>query len=81
MGHKVTCSMSGVGSCADNARVDGFFGTLKRERVNRRHYRTRAEARADIIDCIESFYNPRNWDNIIGSEFGAIDEAEHGALG
>ena len=58
-GHNVTCSMSGVGSCADNALVEGFFGMLKRERVNRRHYRTRAEARADIFDYIESFYNPR----------------------
>ena len=51
--------MSGVGSCADNALVEGFFGMLKRERVNRRHYRTRAEARADIFDYIECFYNPR----------------------
>jgi putative transposase len=58
-GHNVTCSMSGVGSCADTALVEGFFGMLKRERVNRRHYRTRAEARADIFDYIESFYNPR----------------------
>ena len=51
--------MSGVGSCADNALVEGFFGMLKRERVNRRHYYTRAEARADIFDYIECFYNPR----------------------
>ncbi len=58
-GHKVTCSMNGVGSCADNALVEGFFGMLERERVNRRHYRTRAEARADIFDYIECFYNPR----------------------
>ncbi len=58
-GHKVTCSMSGIGSCADNALVEGFFGTLKRERVNRRQYRTRAEARADNFDFIESFYIPR----------------------
>ena len=58
-GHNVTCSMSGVGSCADNALVEGFFGMLKRERVNRHQYRTRAEARADIFDYIESFYNPR----------------------
>ncbi|TDJ45950.1 MAG: IS3 family transposase, partial [Gammaproteobacteria bacterium] len=36
-----------------------FFGMLKRERVNRRRYRTRAEARADIFDYIERFYNPR----------------------
>jgi putative transposase len=50
--------MSAVGSAADNAAVDGFFGLLKRERVNRRLYTTRAEARADIFDYIERFRNP-----------------------
>ena len=57
--HHITSSMSAVGSCADNASAEGFFGMLKRERVNRRHYFTRAEARADIFDYIERFYNPR----------------------
>jgi putative transposase len=58
-GHNLVCSMSGVGSCADNAAMEGFFGMLKRERVNRRKYRTRAEARADVFDYIERFHNPR----------------------
>ena len=58
-GHNLVCSMSAVGSCADNAAAESFFGMLKRERVNRRHYRTRAEARADIFDYIERFHNPR----------------------
>jgi putative transposase len=53
------CSMSAVGSCADNAAAESYFGVLKRERVNRRHYRTRAEARADIFDYIERCHNPR----------------------
>jgi putative transposase len=57
--HQVTCSMSAVGSCADNAAAESFFGVLKRERVNRTHYRTRAEARADIFDYIERCHNPR----------------------
>ena len=48
-----------VGSCADNALAEGFFGMLKRERVSRRRYFTRAEARSDIFDYIERFYNPR----------------------
>ena len=48
-----------VGSYADNAAAEGFFGMLKRERVNRRRYLTQAEARADIFDYIERFYNPR----------------------
>ena len=57
-GHNTTCSMSAVGSCADNASAEGFFGQLKRERVNRRRYETRAEARSDVFDYIERFYNP-----------------------
>ena len=56
--HGLTCSMSAVGSCADNAAVEGFFGQLKRERVNRRHYLTHQQARSDIFDYIERFYNP-----------------------
>jgi putative transposase len=51
--------MSAVGSCADNAAAESFFGVLKRERVNRQHYRTRVEARADIFDYIERCHNPR----------------------
>ena len=57
--HQVICSMSAVGSCADNAAAESFFGVLKRERVNRQHDRTRAEARADIFDHIERCHNPR----------------------
>ncbi len=59
VGHNLTCSMSAAGSCADNAAAESFFGMLKRERVNRRQYRTRAEARADVFDYIERFHNPR----------------------
>jgi putative transposase len=51
--------MSAVETCADNAAAESFFGMLKRERVNRRHYQTHAEARADIFDYIECFHNPR----------------------
>jgi putative transposase len=55
--HGVVSSMSGVGSCFDNAVAESFFGLLKRERVNRRQYATRAAARADVFDYIERFYN------------------------
>ncbi|MCA9498062.1 MAG: IS3 family transposase, partial [Nitrospira sp.] len=48
---------SGVGNCYGNAVAESFFGLLKRERVHRRRYRTRAEARSDIFDYIERFYN------------------------
>jgi putative transposase len=55
--HGLVSSMSGVGSCYDNAVAESFFGLLKRERVNRRRYQTRVEARADVFDYIERFYN------------------------
>lgn len=57
--NNLVCSMSEVGSCADNASAESFFGQLKRERINRRVYLSRAEARADVFDYIERFYNPR----------------------
>ena len=53
----ITCSMSGAGNCYDNAVAESFFALLKRERVHRQHYRTRAEATADIFQYIEIFYN------------------------
>lgn len=55
--HHIVSSMSDVGSCYDNAVAESFFALLKRERVNRCRYRTRAEARSDIFDYIERFYN------------------------
>ncbi len=57
--HGIVSSMSAVGSCYDNAVAESFFGLLKRERVNRRRYRTRSEARTDVFDYIERFYNRR----------------------
>ncbi len=57
--HNIISSMSEVGHCGDNAPAEGFFGMLKRERTNRRRYRTLADARADVFDYIERFHNPR----------------------
>jgi putative transposase len=57
--HHITLSMSAVGHCGDNAPAEGFFGMLKRERINRRRYRTVADAQADVFDYIERFHNPR----------------------
>ena len=51
-------SMSAVGHCGDNAACEGFFGMLKRERTNRKIYRTMDIAKADIFDYIERFHNP-----------------------
>jgi putative transposase len=55
--HGIACSMSGKGDCLDNAVAERFLGSLKRERTSKRYYRTRQEARDDIIDYIEMFSN------------------------
>ena len=57
--HGIECSMSARGHCYDNAPVESFFALLKRERIRRRTYATREEAKADVFDYIEVFYNRR----------------------
>jgi putative transposase len=64
--HGVTCSMSRRGDCWDNSAMESFFSTLKIERTNRHRYRTRDEARADVFDFIERFYNPLRRHSTIG---------------
>ena len=63
----ITCSLSDKGSCYDNAVVESFFATLKRERIKRRKYRTRDAARADIFDYIERFYNRERRHGYVGN--------------
>ena len=55
--HNLEASMSRRGNCHDNAVAESFFSLLKTERIKRRIYKTREEARADIFDYIEGFYN------------------------
>lgn len=52
-------SMSRKGKCYDNACVESFFSTLKNELVHDRRYLTRDEARRDVFEYIETFYNPK----------------------
>jgi len=65
--YAIRCSMSGAGSCYDNAAVESFFATLKRERTRRRNYRTRDDARADVFDYIERFYNRQRRHGYVGN--------------
>ena len=64
--HGIECSMSRLGECHDNAVMESFFSRMKDERVSRRRYRTRDEARADIFDYIERFYNPKRRHSTLG---------------
>ena len=56
----MTASMSRRGNCYDNAPMESFWGTLKNELVHHRRYDTRQQARREISEYIEIFYN-RQW--------------------
>lgn len=57
--HNLEHSMSRRGNCHDNAVAESFFNLLKRERIRRKTYKTREDARSDVFDYIEMFYNPK----------------------
>lgn len=57
--HGLEGSMSRRGNCHDNAVAESFFQLLKRERIRKKIYSTRDDARSDIFDYIELFYNSR----------------------
>lgn len=59
-------SMSRKGNCWDNAVVERFFRSLKCERTNDLRYGTREEAKMDVIDYIEMFYNSRRYHSYLG---------------
>ncbi len=56
----------GAGNVWDNAAMESFFSSLKTERVARKTYRTRDEAKADVFDYIERFYNLKRCHSTIG---------------
>ncbi len=64
--HNLVPSMSRRGNCHDNAVAESFFHTLKTERIKRKIYRNREEARNDVFDFIELFYNPRRRHSHLG---------------
>ncbi len=65
-GNGMTSSMSRKGDCWDNSVAESFFGTLKTERVFDSRYADREEARRDIVDYIEMFYNSRRRHSCLG---------------
>jgi len=62
----IACSMSRRGDCWDNAAMESFFSSLKTERTNRRNYASRDDARADMLDYFERFYNPHRRHSKLG---------------
>ena len=58
--------MSRSGNVWDNAAIESFFSLLKTERTASKTYRTRDQAKADVFDYIERFYNPRRRHSTLG---------------
>jgi len=78
--HKIIASMSRTGNVYDNAPMESFFASLKKERVHFRNYRTRDEARADIFEYIEVFYNRQRLHSALQYQSPAEFEARQNAL-
>jgi putative transposase len=62
----ITCSMSRAGEVWDNSAMESFFSSLKTERTATKVYRTRGQARSDVFDYIECFYNPTRRHSTLG---------------
>jgi putative transposase len=65
-GNGITCSMSRRGNCYDNAVMESFFGTLKRELIHHESYATRQQATCSIFEYIEVFYNRQRKHSSLG---------------
>ena len=64
--HNITCSMSRKANCWDNAMMESFFATLKKELIHHESYPTRESARQSVFEYIELFYNPRRRHSALG---------------
>ena len=62
----ITCSMSRKGNCWDNAMMESFFATLKKELIHHECYATREDARQSVFEYIELFYNPHRRHSALG---------------
>jgi transposase InsO family protein len=66
--NKIICSMSRKGNCYDNAAMESFFATLKQELVYRQQYKNRVEAKQNIFEYIQVWYNRQRMHSSLGYE-------------
>jgi putative transposase len=64
--HGIKRSMSRRGNCLDNAPMESFFASLKKEHVHHARFRSRAEARAAVFEYVEVFYNRQRLHSALG---------------
>jgi putative transposase len=75
----IACSMSRAGEVWDNSAMESFFSSLKTERTARKVYRSREQARSDVFDYIERFYNPTRRHSTLGYVSPILFEQARGA--
>jgi len=75
--HGALSSMGRTGVCYDNAAMESFWSTLKTELVGRRVFDSLAQARAEIFDYIEAFYNTRRLHSALGYQSPAVYETQY----
>jgi putative transposase len=75
--HGITCSMSRRADCWDNAPMESFFASLKKELVHDADFTTRTEARTAIVEYIEVFYNQQRRHSSLGYVSPAEYERKH----
>ena len=73
-------SMSRRGNCHDNAVAESFFANLKKEKIRRKKYQTREDARRAIFEYIELFYNPKRRHTHNNRVAPTIYEQQHSML-
>jgi putative transposase len=76
----IEISMGSVGDCYDNAASEAFHATIKKERIYRQSWPTRAEARAAVFEYIEAWYNPRRRHSTLGYLSPVEFEQHHARL-
>ena len=64
--HNLILSKSRSGNCLDNAVIESFYSTLKKEKIKGKVYKTRNQAKLDIFEYIETFYNNKRKHSYIG---------------
>jgi transposase InsO family protein len=79
--HGIRRSMSRRGNCLDNAPMESFFASLKKEHVHHVRFRTRAEARAAVFEYIEVFYNRQRLHSSLGYRTPAEARADIEGIG
>ena len=73
-------SMGSVGDCFDNAMAESFFATLECELIDRRRFKSQAEAEIAVFDFIESWYNPQRRQSSLGYLSPMKYEQRHATL-